>query len=57
MAIVIYAAIVVAVAIFGILNVDRFYVSSQTFIERFIQMGDGISVWLTSPILGIGPDQ
>ncbi len=27
-----------------------------TFAERLYQMRDGISLWLTSPILGVGPD-
>lgn len=56
-AIIFYSAILVFVAVFGLINSGRVFEASQTFIERIIQMYDGVALWLTSPILGIGPDQ
>lgn len=45
--------IVLAIALFP----ERVNRASQTFIERFIQMGDGVRVLAGSPLLGLGPDQ
>lgn len=44
-------AVVAVVALSG-----RAQEALYTFAERLYQMRDGISLWLTSPILGVGPD-
>ena len=36
---------------------DRIAEASQTLIERFIQMSDGLALLGANPLLGIGPDQ
>ena len=43
--------------IFALNNTERIFQASQTFIERFIQIFDGWNLLLTSPLIGVGPDQ
>lgn len=55
LAVSIVAIVIIVLAI--VLFPERVNRAAQTFIERFIQMGDGARVLAGDPLLGLGPDQ
>ena len=50
------AVAVCAVVLVAVLRWGRIVQASGTFVERFIQMKDGISLWSENMLLGVGPD-
>lgn len=51
------AALAAAAVAGGLVASDRLDQATRTFAERFVQMGDALSLLSSSPALGVGPGQ